>query len=93
MDQGLLGMIVLIGLSVGSALIYHIKLNRLWVASLLAALTASVIFQIIGYLVLGYLDPFFMIALVTGGIVSLVVAVLVGLAIKYFRKGQPHPKS
>ena len=86
MDQGLLGLLVLIGLSIGSALFFHIKVKRFWTASLLAALTASVIIQINGYLVLGSLEPFFMIALVTGGILSLVVAVLVGLVIHYFRK-------
>ena len=87
MDQGLVGMMVLCGASVMTALIFHINLKRFWVASVLAALTASIIFQVIGYLVLGYLDPFFMIALVTGGLVALILAVLVGLSIRYFRKG------
>ena len=86
MDQGLVGMMVLCGVSVMSALIFHIKLKRFWVASVLAALTASIIFQVIGYLVLGYLDPFFMIALVTGGLVALILAGLVGLSVRYFRK-------
>ena len=86
MDQGLVGMMVLCGVSVMTALIFHSKLKRFWAASVFAALTASIIFQVIGYLVLGYLHPFFMIALVTGGLVALIIAVLVGLSIRYFRK-------
>ena len=93
MDQALVGIVVLCGISVGTALLFHLKLRRFWVASILAAVTASVTFQFIGYLVLGYLDPFFMIALVTGGILALIIAAVVGWCLHHFRGRGPHPNT
>jgi biotin transporter BioY len=49
------------------------------IACLIAGLLTSVIFQILGYFVLGYLDPFFIIAFVVGAFVAAGIAVPVGI--------------
>jgi len=55
-------------------------------SSILAALTASILFQVIGFFVLGYLDPFFLIAFVNTLIISFIISVLVGVPFAYLRK-------
>ena len=86
MDRSLVGIIALGVISVLSALAYHFKVQNYLVASVLAAITASVVFQIIGYLVEGYLDPFFIVATILGGVVALIIALVVGIPVSWFRK-------
>ena len=47
-------------------------------ASLLAAISSAVTFQIVGYFAVGYLDPFAPVALVTATIIALAIAIAVG---------------
>jgi membrane protein DedA with SNARE-associated domain len=73
-------------ISILSALVYHFKVQNYLVASVLSAITASVLFQIIGYFVEGYLDPFFIVAAIVGGVVALIIAFVVGIPVSYFKK-------
>jgi membrane protein DedA with SNARE-associated domain len=63
----------------------HAKIKKYLFASVLSAIASSIVFQIIGYFILGYLDPFFLIALFTGALVSLVIALLTGVPFLIFR--------
>jgi hypothetical protein len=58
---------------------WHWIVRRLMLAVLGATITTIGAFQIIGYLQLGYLDPFFEIAIVTSGAFALLVSVSVGI--------------
>ena len=53
-----------------------------------ATISTVVVFQVIVYLQLGYLDPFFLFALATSSGISLVIALLVGLPIRARRKAR-----
>ena len=72
------------------ALVAHRVLRSYILASFGAAMIASVVFQCVIYLQLGYLDPFFMIALVVGGVVALVVAAIVGIPFLWVRRKKQH---
>ena len=86
MDQGIVGISTLCVMSILSALVYHFKVRNYLAASALAAITASVLFQIIGFFVEGYLDPFFIVAAIVGGVVAFVIAIVVGIPVSYFQK-------
>jgi hypothetical protein len=79
MDESATGFLVLIGISVVAALLAHWVIRRYLLASLCAAVGASIAFQFVVYLHLGYLDPFFIFALVVGAAVAFGVAVVIGV--------------
>jgi len=53
---------------------------------MLSALISTVIYQVLSYLEGGYLDPFFMIGLVTGTFIALSISLVVGIPFLVYRK-------
>ena len=86
MEQGQIGIIIFVIIALLSAIFFHYKLDSFWISSVLAAVVASLLFQAVGYFVLGYLDPFFMIAFTISLAVSLTISVIVGLPFAIDRK-------
>jgi len=68
-------------IAVISALYWHRNQTRFLLASVLSALTATVIFEILAFLESGSLDPFFMIASVLAFGLSFLIAIVLGLFI------------
>jgi len=64
---------------------FHYRIRNILLASLLAAISASIIFHVIGYFVLGYLDPFFLISLFTGAGIAFIISILIGIPFAYKR--------
>ena len=60
--------------------------SNYFLACLISASFSSIIFQILNYLFLGYLDPFFIIAFTIGTFYALIVSVLVGFFVWRRRK-------
>jgi len=79
MDKSGFSLLMFCILSICFAAGAHAKIKKYLIASILSAVASSIAFQIIGYFVLGYLDPFFLIALVTAALVSFVIALLTGI--------------
>ena len=79
MSEGATGFLVLIGISVFTALLFHWFIRNYVIASFCAAVVADIGFQFVAYLHLGHLDPFFIIALVTGGGIAFAIAAIVGI--------------
>jgi uncharacterized membrane protein YfcA len=86
MENEYIGIILFAILSLISALSFHYKLRKFFLSSILAAFSASLLFQIIGFFLLGYLDPFFLIAFVSTLLISFIVSMLVGMPFLYYRK-------
>ncbi len=86
MAQGQIGIIVFVIIALLSAILFHYKWDSFWISSVLAAVVASTLFQVVGYFILGYLDPFFMIAFTISLAVSFIVSVVVGLSFTIIRK-------
>ena len=86
MEQGQIGIIVFVVMALLSASFFHYKWDNFWTSSVLAAVVASTLFQLVGYFVLGYLDPFFMIAFTISLAVSFTISVIVGLLFVINRK-------
>ncbi|RJP16683.1 MAG: hypothetical protein C4520_18035 [Candidatus Abyssobacteria bacterium SURF_5] len=68
-----------------SAVIWHFLCPQLLIASLGAAVTSAFIFQILAWVHIGYLDPFFIIAFVVTAFYALIPALLIGLPFLWLR--------
>ena len=88
MSEATVGWLVLLSIAIGSALAWHILLHSFLLATLLATITAVFLFQVAVYLQLGYLDPFFLIAVATTSVVCFFVAVAVGMLVRSGSRGK-----
>jgi len=93
MNAGAIGFLVLLSLSVLAALIFHWRISDYMRASCGAALVTTIAFQVIGFVYLGRLDAFFLVALVTGGVLGLTVALIVGLPFLITRRKAKNPRA
>ena len=85
MSEGEQGMLVLAIASVGSAIVVHAFIRNYLKACTIAAVVATIVFQVAAYVHLGHLDPFAIVALVVGGAVAFVAALVVGLPYRVVR--------
>ena len=85
MEKEQINIIILLIMTLGVAILFHYKIERFLFSSILAALVVSVLFQIVGFFVIGYLDPFFLIAFASTLALSFIISILVGLPFVYFR--------
>jgi hypothetical protein len=83
---GHLEILIVVGIALVSSAYWHHYFPKYVAASLAAALTTEIVFQVIVYVQLGFLDPFFLVAVFTSGALALVIAFLVGLPIRSRRK-------
>ncbi len=79
MDEANWGTSVFIITCVSISLIMHIFIRTYWLGSVVSAALGTIIFQIFAYFNLGYLDPFFIIALIVGYFAALILSFIVGL--------------
>jgi membrane protein DedA with SNARE-associated domain len=86
MDESTFAFLMLCLVSIGLAVCIHAGIKKYIFASVLSAIVSSVLFQIIGYFVLGYVDPFFIIALFTGALASFLIALLTGIPFAVIRR-------
>ena len=82
MSEATVGWLVLLSIAVGSAVAWHILLRSFLLATFLATSTSVVLFQIAAYLHVGYLDPFFLIAVAISSVICLFVSVAVGMLVR-----------
>ncbi len=88
MIEGLIPIGVLIFTTASSSLALYVCLSRFFirlkryltvlylVVAILAATISTILFQMIGYFVTGYLDPFYLIALVSGWLISFILSLI-----------------
>ena len=88
MSEATMGMVVLLVTAIACALLAHWRMQRFWLATVAAAVSAVLLFQVFAFAQLGYLDPFFLIALVVSFVPCLIIAALVGLAFAYSRRAR-----
>lgn len=63
MNQPSVGIVVLIAISVVVAIVGHWRITRYVVACAVSAVVSAVLFEVAVFIQLGYLDPFFLIAI------------------------------
>jgi len=87
MNASIEGVRVLVIISVLVGIIAHYNIKQYSKALILSGLISSVLFQVAAWIYIGYLDPFFIIALVTGMIIASLISAVVGLPFLIRRKG------
>ena len=83
-----MGILAFFGITIVVATAWHHFLPRYLLASVCATITSVLSFQIVVYIQLGYLDPFFVIAMATSSVLAFIVSLLIGLPIRARRKQQ-----
>jgi len=81
-----MNILVFVTLSILSSAACHYFFKTYIVAAVLSAFIASISFQIFAYAVVGYLDPFFIVALLVGWLISFFISLLVGLPFLFERR-------
>jgi hypothetical protein len=85
-DEGSIGLIILSSISILIGIGFHYKLKKPIVATILSTFSASIAFQVIVYVDLGYLDPFFFIAFILSSGITFLISLLVGIPFIYYRR-------
>jgi hypothetical protein len=80
------GLVIFFAIALASAVSWHTLLPHYRAASIGATVTTVVAFQVVNFVLLGYLDPFFLVAAVTTSAVALFVSFLVGLPFRNHRR-------
>lgn len=89
MSAPVIGIFVFLGLALLAGVVWHSVVSKYYAASLLAGTTAAILFQVVDYLHIGYLDPFFPIALVSTSGLGFLISLLVGLPFRS-RRNRSH---
>jgi hypothetical protein len=84
MSEAAIGIVVLIVLSAVCAAATHLFVRRPIAAALVAAIVASLLFQIVAAIHQGQMDKFVLIAFVVGAFWAFVIALLVGWLLRYY---------
>ena len=82
----MLSFLILCLLSCAISILVHLRLKKYIFACLVSGFLSSIIFQIIGFFVMGYLDPFYLWAFAGGTVVAFLIALIVGIPIEHRRK-------
>ena len=82
MASNLISKITFLFIVVVSNCIANICLRKYLLAAVVSATVSTILFQIAGYFVVGYLDPLFLIALIVGWVAAFLVGLVVGLVIR-----------
>jgi hypothetical protein len=88
MDEGTQGLIVLGLTALLVSVLMHTFIRRFFVACVGSTVIATLLFQVFAYWKLGYLDKFFVVAVITSGIFSLVISAIVGSAFVLYRRSK-----
>ena len=86
MNEPSAGIVVLVLISVVAAVVGHLRITQYLVACAVSAVVSAVLFQVAVFFQLGYLDPFFLIAIAVSLVIAFVVAMVVGVPFAAKRK-------
>ena len=92
MSENIISIILLVTVCIGVSIFTHMRIRNFLLALIVAGLGGAVLFLLINTIVVGYLDPFFIIALERIIPISFLVAFLVG-SVFYFRRGNSNTEN
>jgi len=73
-----LGLFILFSLTIVTAILSYRFIENYFVACFASSIVTSIVFQIIGYFSLGYIDPFVMISTIVSAFYALLISAIVG---------------
>jgi hypothetical protein len=81
-NESTVGIAVFGVLSAAVAVVCHRRLSSFALAVFVSGPVAALLFQVIAAVYIGYVDPFFLIALITSTLLAWVVSCVVGIALR-----------
>ena len=93
MDENTQGLLLLGALAIASAIGWHLYITRFITAIFASVFTTVVLLQIINFIYLGYVEPFFLIAMLTSGVIAAFISSIIGLVFMLKRKTQKPNKA
>ena len=85
MNDNIQSIFVLTSIVFVSAIAWHLFVEKYFLSVAGATLTTAIAFQLANYYYIGYLDPFFIIAILASGCVAFVGSAIIGLPFKIVR--------
>jgi predicted neutral ceramidase superfamily lipid hydrolase len=86
MSESVEGIIVFSILAVAVSIISHVLIKKISSAILVAAISTALVFQLIVFFLAGYLDPSFPVALITTFLLAFLIALIIGVPFKIWRR-------
>jgi hypothetical protein len=86
MNEGDAGLVIFGIITITSAAIWHSFVTDYILAVLGATVSSVIVFQVVAFIYAGFLDPFFIIAMITTGIVSFIIALVIGAVMKWLKR-------
>lgn len=86
MSESIEGIIIFSIVAVAVSIISHVLIKKISSAVLLAAISTALIFQLVVYFLAGYLDPSFPVALITTFLMAFLIALIIGVPFKIWRR-------
>lgn len=74
-----MNILIFLVISVMSSIFCHVLIKSYIPAAFFSSVTTAVCFQFLGYFVVGYLDPLFIVALIITWLISFIIALLIGI--------------
>ena len=86
MSESIEGIIIFSIVAVAVSIIAHVFIKKISSAILLAAFSTALIFQLGMYFLAGYLEPIFPVALITTFLIAFLIALIIGVPFKIWRR-------
>ena len=86
MDQGLLGILLFLAIVVSVAVAMHRLLSQYWLACIASVVIAEAVFFVVAFMLTGFIDPLWPIALVTSLVLAVPITMLIGRSIRKSRR-------
>jgi hypothetical protein len=85
-SEGAVGLVVLGVICCACSITAHLLVRSFWLAVVVTVVAAVSLFQLAAYLHIGFLDPFWPIALVTTSVISFMASVGIGVVVRRMRQ-------
>jgi hypothetical protein len=86
MSESVEGIIIFSIVAVAVSIISHVLIKKISSAILMAAISTALVFQLIVFFLAGYLDPTFPVALITTFLLAFLIALIIGVPFKIWRR-------
>ena len=86
MSESVEGIIIFSIVAVAVSIISHVLIKKISSAILMAAISTALVFQLIVFFLAGYLDPSFPVALITTFLLAFLIALIIGVPFKIWRR-------
>ena len=87
MSESIQGILIFLVLAITCSLISHYWIKRISIAILCSIFATVILFQLIVYFLNGYLDPFYIVAILTTSAITFFIALIIAIPFRLWRKG------